>query len=201
MIKLLVSVNFYFFQNNFEITQTQLDLQTQLEQSTSDLTIQPLFNDSPVLFLESIDQVHVDASKQVEETEHNTTSPKEQTPPENSHETPPPKKKNEILKYPLFFSLPIYPTILNFQTFTFCKPKRDDRVIPILSQNRFTFEAQMTSLYMHPTDYTFRQYDKNRDFYTSFASKMSNYQYCLDNGVKNFSLPFNFRRQSICDLK
>ena len=38
------------------MTQAQLDLQNQLEQFSSDVTTQPLFNDSPVLFLESFDQ-------------------------------------------------------------------------------------------------------------------------------------------------
>ena len=53
---------------------------------------------------------------------------------------------------------------------------------------------------MHPTDYSFRLYDKNQDFFTSIASKiMGPYQYWLDNGV--FSLQFNFLRSSIYDLK
>ena len=39
-----------------------IDLQTQLEQVPSDLTAQSLFNDSPILFLESFDQVHAQAS-------------------------------------------------------------------------------------------------------------------------------------------
>ena len=38
------------------MTQAHLDLK--LEPSSSDLTTQPLFNDSPVLFLETIDQVN-----------------------------------------------------------------------------------------------------------------------------------------------
>ena len=55
---------------------------------------------------------------------------------------------------------------------------------------------------MHPTDYTFRLFDKNQDFFTSIASKiMGPYQYRLDNGVKIFSLQFNFLRPSIYDLK
>ena len=32
----------------------------------------------------------------------------------------------------------------------------DDHLIPLLSQDNFTFDEQLTSLYMHPTDYTFR---------------------------------------------
>ena len=56
------------------MTQSQLDLQTQLEQTPTDLTTQPLSNDSPVLFLESIDNVHAHASAQIEQTELNTSS-------------------------------------------------------------------------------------------------------------------------------
>ena len=55
---------------------------------------------------------------------------------------------------------------------------------------------------MHPTDYSFRLYDKNQDFFTSIASNiMGPYQYRRDNGVKFFSLQFNFLRPSIYDLK
>ena len=55
---------------------------------------------------------------------------------------------------------------------------------------------------MHPTDYTFKLYDKNQDFFTSIASKiMTPYHYWLDNNVKGFSLQFNFLRPSIYDLK
>ena len=44
------------------MTQAQLDIQTRLEQIPSDLTTQPLFKESPDLFLESNDQVHVHAT-------------------------------------------------------------------------------------------------------------------------------------------
>ena len=55
---------------------------------------------------------------------------------------------------------------------------------------------------MHPTDYTFKLYVKNQDFFTSTASKiMAPYQYWFDNGVKIFSLQFNVLRPSIYDLK
>ena len=40
----------------------------------------------------------------------------------------------------------------------------DDHLIPLFSQDNFTFKAQLTSLYMHPIDYTFRLYDRNQDF-------------------------------------
>ena len=48
------------------MTQAHRDLQR--EPSSSDLTTQPLFNDSPVLFLETIDQVNAHPSEQVEQT-------------------------------------------------------------------------------------------------------------------------------------
>ena len=47
------------------MTQAHLDLQ--LEPSSSVLTTQPLFNDSPVLFLEPIDQVNAQPAEEVEE--------------------------------------------------------------------------------------------------------------------------------------
>ena len=55
---------------------------------------------------------------------------------------------------------------------------------------------------MHHTDYSFRLYDKNQDFFTSIVSEtIDPYHYWLDNGVKIFSLQFNFLRPSIYDLK
>ena len=112
------------------------------------------------LNLLSIGQVHAHASKHVEQTEQNTTSSKDQTPQKNSHETPPqPKKKYEIMKDPTFLSSPIYPPILPSKPSL--STNRDHHLIPILSHNKFTFKAQLTSLYTHPTDYTFRLYDQN----------------------------------------
>ena len=55
------------------MTQTQIDLQNQLKQTSSDLTTQPLYNDSPFLFLESIDEVNAHPSEQIEQTEHTTS--------------------------------------------------------------------------------------------------------------------------------
>ena len=55
---------------------------------------------------------------------------------------------------------------------------------------------------MHPTGYSFGLYDKNSDFFTSIASKIVGpYQYWLDNGVKIFSLQFNFLRPFIYHFK
>ena len=86
------------------MTQAQLDLhnlQTQLQQPSSDLTTQPLLNDSPTLFLEPLDTSEPD-----EPTEH-TTFLKVHTPPNNSHETPLPSKEDTKLRI-LFFSLHQY---------------------------------------------------------------------------------------------
>ena len=55
---------------------------------------------------------------------------------------------------------------------------------------------------MHPTEDTFKLYDKNQDFFTSIASKlMKPYQYSLDYNIKIVSLQFNYLRPSVYDLK
>ena len=119
---------------------------------------------------------------------------------DNSPETPPPtKKKYEIMKDPAFLSSPVYPPVIptKLQLSTNC----DEYLTLILHTNRFSFKTQLTSLYVHPTDYTFKLYDKKQDFFTSSASKiMAPFYYWLDNGVKIFSLIFNFLRPSIYDL-
>ena len=103
------------------------------------------------------------------------------------------------MKDPVFLSSPIYPPSISSKPSL--STNRDDHLIPLLSHGDFIFKAQLTSLYMHPTDYSFRLYDKNQDFFTSIASKiMGPCQYWLDNGVKSFSLQFNFLRPSIYDL-
>ena len=136
------------------MTHAQLDLQNQLEQSSSDFSTQPLFNDSPVPFLETIDQVNAHPSEQVEQTKHNT-SPKVHTPPDTANEVPPlPEKRYEILKVPVCLSSPVFPPKAPSQPSL--STTRDDHLVPLLSQDNFTFKAQLNSLYMHPTDYTFR---------------------------------------------
>ena len=179
------------------MTQAQLDLQNQLVQ-TSDLTTQPLFNDFPAFFLEPIDQEHAHPSEQIEHTEHATSS-KVHTPPDNTHEVPPPpKKRYEILKDPVFLSSPIFPPKIPSKPSL--STNRCDHLIPLLSQDTLTFKA-LDSLWIS-IDYTFRLYDKNQGFFATIASKiMSPYQYWLNNGVKIFSLQFNFIRPSIYDLK
>ena len=139
------------------MTQAQFDLhnlQTQLEQPTFDLTTQPLLNDSPALFLEPLD-----TSEPNEPTEH-TSSSKLHTPSDNSHETPPPSEKSyETMQDPVFLSSSNNPPILS--TNPSRSTNRDNHLISLLTQDNFTFIAQLTSHYMHPTDYTFRLYDKN----------------------------------------
>ena len=104
------------------------------------------------------------------------------------------------MKDPAFFSSPVYPPII--PTKPQLSTNRNEYLTPILSTNRFSFKSKLTSFYMHPTDYTFKLYDKNQDFFTSIASKiMAPYQYWLDNSAKIFSLRFDFFRPSIYDLK
>ena len=84
------------------------------------------------------------------------------------------KNATKSLKDPLFLSPPVPPTILSKPSLS---TNRDDHLIPLLSQDIFIFKAELTSLYMHPTDYTFHLYDKNQEFFISIDSKlMSPYQ-------------------------
>ena len=123
-----------------------------------------------------------------DEIEHDTSKgPTPLNDTDHTHATPPPSKKRyEIMKDPVFLSSPIYPPFIS------SKPSlsttRDDHLILLLSHDDFIFKAQITSLYMHRTDDSFRLYDKNQDFFTtSIASKiMGPYQYWLGNGVKLF---------------
>ena len=127
--------------------------------------------------------------------EHENSKPTpSQDDTDHSQTTPsPPKKRYEIMKDPIFLSSPIHPASIPSKI-SLCT-NRDDHLIPFLSNGGFVFKAQLTSLYMHPTDYSFRLNDKNQDFFTSIASKiMGPYQYWPDNGVKMFSLQFNFLR-------
>ena len=188
------------------MTQAQLDRQTQLEQTSSDLTTHPLFRDYPIPFLATMDQnqtqPRTNSTNNTEQTEHEHASSKMHTPPiDTTTETPrPPKKRYEVLKDPLFLSSPVFspkiPTKPSFST------NRDEHLTPLPSQDSFIFKSQLTSLYMFATDCTFCLYAKNEDFFTSFASNiMSPYQYWLDKGVKVFYLQSKFLHLSIYDLK
>ena len=184
--------------------QAQVDLQNQLEQATADLTTRLLLNDSPVSYIDTSEPIPTTTLEQMEheKIEHDTSKVSTLlNDTDHTHATPPPSKKRyKIMKDPVFFSSPIYPPFISSKTSL--STNRDDHKISLLSHDDFIFKAQLTSLYMQPTDYSFRLYDKNQDFFTSIASKiMGPYQYWLDNSVKIFSLQFNFLRPSIYDLK
>ena len=183
--------------------QIQIDLQNQREQATADLTTRPLLNDSPVLYIDTSEPTPTISLEQMEQDKIDSDTSKVPTPlndTDHTHATPPPSKKRyEIMKDPAFLPSPIYPPFISSKLSL--STTRDDNLTP-LSHDDFVFKAQLTSLYMHPTDYSNRSYDKNQDFSTSIASKtMGPYQYWLDNGVKIFSLHFNFLRPTIYDLK
>ena len=186
------------------MTQAQVDLQNQIEQATADLTTRPLLHDSPVLYIDTSESIPTTSleQKEHEKIEHDTSkisTPLNDT--DHTHGTPPPpKKRYEIMKDPVFLPSPIYPPFISPKSSI--PTNRHDHLISLLSHDDFIFKAQLTSLYMHPTDYSFRLYDKNQDFFTSIASQiMGLYQYWLDNGVKIFSLHINFLRPSIYDLE
>ena len=156
------------------MTQAQIDLQKQLEQATADLTTKPPLGDSPVSYIDTSEPTPSNSLELMEHAkiEHDTS--KIPTPPDDTDRThatpPPPKKRYEIMKDPVFLSSPIYPP------FILSKPSlstnRDDHLIPLLSHDDFIFKAQLTSLYMHPTDlFLFRLYDKNQDFCYIYSFK------------------------------
>ena len=104
------------------------------------------------------------------------------------------------MKDPIFLTFPVYPPLISPKDSI--STQRDDYLIPILSNENFTSKSQLRSLYMHPTDYTCKLYDKNQDYFYSLASKiMTPYHYWLDKNVKTFSLQFYCLRPSIYDLK
>ena len=49
------------------MTQAQIDPQTQLEQTSFDPTTYPIFNDSPVLFLKTLDQTNTNNANVIEQ--------------------------------------------------------------------------------------------------------------------------------------
>ena len=187
------------------MTQALIDLQSQLDSQNisniSDPSTTPLCNTSPILFLSPIEPTNNQPEQM--DTNHITSksSDTDEKPPEQSiSTTPPSKKKNDIMNDHIFLTSPVYPPVIYPKDSI--STQRYDYLIPILSNENFTFKPQLTSLYMHPTDYTFKLYDKNRNFFTSIASKiMTPYHYWLDNNVKIFSLQIIFFRPSIYDLK
>ena len=180
------------------MTQAHLDLQSQLDSQNisniSDPSTTPLCNTSPILFLSPIEPTKNQPEQM--DTNHITSKSSDtaEKPTEQSISTPPPsKKKSDIMKDPIFLTSPVYPPVISPKDSI--STQGDDYLIPILSTENFTFKSQLTSLYMHPTDYTFKLYDKNQDFFTSIASQiMTPYHYWLDKNVKIISLQFNFLR-------
>ena len=79
---------------------------------------------------------------------------------------------------------------------------RDCELVPILSSKQFTFQSQLTSLYMMPTKYKFIIREFKKDYHTSIASKLiTPYDWWLNNEVKFFALQYNFLRPSPYDLR
>ena len=121
-------------------------------------------------------------------------------PSEPTASTPPPSKKKFYIKNdPKFFTSPAYPPQISQKDSI--STQRDVYLIPILSNENLTVKSQLTSLCMYPTDYTFKIYDKNQDFFTYVASKNDSISLWLLNIVKTFSLQFTFLKASIYDLK
>ena len=155
------------------MTPAQFDLQKQLEQATADLITRPLLNDSPVLYIDTSEPAPSNFLEQMEHSklEHDTS--KIPTPPDDTDRThatpPPPKERYEIRKDPVFLSSPSYPPFIPSKSSL--SINRDDHLIPLLSHGDFIFKAQLTSLYMHPIDYSFRLYDKNQDFFYIYSFK------------------------------
>ena len=79
------------------MTQTQVDLQNQLEQATADFTTRPLLIDSPVLYIDTSEPIPTTSLEQIEQEkiEHDTS--KVSTPLndiDHTHATPPPPKND-----------------------------------------------------------------------------------------------------------
>ena len=149
------------------MTRAQVDLQNQLEQATADLTTRPFLNDSPVLYIDTSEPIPTTSLEQMEHEKLEHDSSKVSTPlndTDHTHATPPPppKKRYEIMKDPVFLSSPISPPFISPKTSL--STNRDDHLISLLSHDDFIFKAQLTSLYMHPTDYSFHLYVKNQNF-------------------------------------
>ena len=187
-IKPLVS-NFQYDSSSYR---SQLDSQN--NSNISDRSITPLCNTSPISFLSPIeptnDQIEqMDTTHKVpksSDTDNNEFSFQNHKPPEQSASTPPPlKKKYDIMKDPIFLTSPVYPPLISPKDSI--STQKDEYLIPILSHENFTFKSQLTSIssiYMHPTDYTFKLYDKNQAIFTSIASKiMTPYRYWRENNV------------------
>ena len=191
------------------MTQAHIDLQSQLDsRNLSNISVPPttfLCNTSPISFLSPIEPTNTNISqnKWTVTTSLLSLLILMEILLNNIYisTVPPSKKKYDIMKDPIFLTFPVYPPVISPKD-SISTQRGDDYLIPILSNKNFTFKSQLTSLYMYPTDYTFKLYDKNQDFFTFIASKIiTPYHYWLDNNVKIFLLQFNFLRPSIYNLK
>ena len=202
-IDITVTVDVFSLITN-KMTQAHIDLQNQLEQATADLTTRPLLNDSPALYIDTSEPTPTNSLEQREQTKIEHETSKVPTPFDDTDRThatpPPPEKQYENMEDLVFLSSPIYPPFIPSKPLL--STNRDDHLIPLLSHDNFVFKAQLTSLYMHPTDYSFRLFDKSQDFFYIYSFKNHGpHRYWLDNGVKIFSLQINFLRPSLYDPK
>ena len=101
----------------------------------------------------------------VEQIEHDTSNfPTLLDQSDHIHATPPPPKQTlRNYERSCLFSSPIYTPFIPSKPSL--SKNRDNHLILLPSNDDFTVKAQLTSLYMHPPDYTFRLYDKNQDIY------------------------------------
>ena len=149
----------------------------------------------------SNNELEVQAISEITETENEKT---ESLKPENSNTkinpTPMKRKYEDITKDPHFIESGLCPPFI--KSLNISNPTRDEHLIDILSTPTFNFKANLTSLYMIPTDYKFQiRDDRSQEYFTSVASKLiAPYNYWLQNKTKIFSLQFNFLRPSINDM-
>ena len=152
---------------------TQAHLQSQLDSQNnsniSDPSTTPLCNNSPISFLSPVEPTNnqieqIDTTQKNSDAANNETSSQNHKPPEQPPSTPPPsKKKYDILRDPIFLTSPLCPPLISPKVSI--STQGDYYLIPILSNENFIFKPQLISIYMHPTDYTFKLNDKNQDFF------------------------------------
>ena len=149
------------------MTQTHIDLQSQLDSqkisNISDPSTKPLCNTSPILFLSPIEPTNNQQKQMDTNLITSKSSDTDEKPPEQPISTlPPSKKKYNVLKDPIFLTSPVYPPVISPKdSKDSISTQRVDFLTPILSTENFTFKYRLKSLCMHPTDYTFKLYDKN----------------------------------------
>ena len=149
-------------------------------------------NNSPISFLSPIEPTNnqieqMDTTHKSSDADNNETPSQNHKPPEQLPSLPPlSKKKYDIMKDPILLTSPVYPPLISPKDSI--STQRDYYLIQILLNKNVTFKSLLTYLYMHPTEYTFKLYDKNQDFCTSIASKiMTPYHNWRDSNVNYFT--------------